>query len=172
MTQNQNLLEEERLEPPFDPNRVCSINIWTTCGVKKKLQERGAKVGKSLSGYTKELVESAANGFASEPGAEMYEAELERQAVENNALRTENNELKDKVAAKDKMILQLNSERRNAPKSKANKPESGADMLCERLCFTVAITETLGVPVADTYKKLLGLLGLSDTYERWKDERK
>ena len=123
MTQNQNLLEEERLEPPFDPNRVCSINIWTTCGVKKKLQERGAKVGKSLSGYTKELVESAANGFASEPGAEMYEAELERQAVENNALRTENNELKDKVAAKDKMILQLNSERRNAPKSKANKPK-------------------------------------------------
>ena len=179
MNQNQNLLEEERLERPFDPNRGCSISIWTTEGVKMKLRERGAKVGKSLSGYTKELVESAANGFASEPGAEMYEAELERQAVENNALRTENNELKEKIAAKDKLILQLNNERRTAPKTEADKPESeadkqesGADMLRERLCFAVAVAETLNAPVADAYIKLLSLCGLSAEYAQWKGVRK
>ena len=176
---NETLLEEERLERPFDPDKRCSISIWTTEGVKKKLRERGAKVGKSLSCYIKELAESAANGFASEPGAQMYEAELERQAVENNALRTENAELKEKIAAKNSLILQLNSERRKAPnigadkpESGADKPESGADMLLERLCFAVAVAETLNAPEAVAYKKLFALCGLSRDYEQWKEQQK
>lgn len=171
MIQNQDLLEEERMARPFDADRTCSISFWTTEGVKKKLRERGAKIGKSLSGYTKELVESAANGFAAEPGTEMYEAELERRAVENNALRTENNELKEKIAAKDKLILQLNAERRNAPKSGADKPEIGADMLQERLCFAVAVAEMLNAPEANAYKKLLGCCGVAKEFESWKEKR-
>ena len=172
MNQNQNLLEEERLERPFNPNRGCSISVWTTCGVKKKLTERAAKVGKSLSNYTRELVEGAANGFASEPGSEMYEAELERQAVENNALRTENNELKEKIVAKDKLIIQLNNERRPTPKAEADKSTPEADMLRERLCFAVAVAETLNAPEAAAYIKLLSMCGLSAEYAQWKEVRK
>ncbi len=159
---NDTLLEEERLERPFDPNRKTSVCAWTTAGVKKRLTEIAEMKKQSLSTYMRELLEFAAAEEHIVAKQTPFDAEHEQVCAENQALRAENELLKTEI---DQLRLQQDTAAQTV------RIETVDAQLEEKLMFVVAIAETLNCPEAATYRKLLRLCGIAEKFDRWKGER-
>ena len=188
-------LEDTTKTPrPVDPDKPCQISVFVTERVKRALMTAGAARRMSLGRYAGQLLAKTAGSplnappeksvTAAQEGADgMTDKEAELRA-EVDRLKAEVQQQKEiayeyvdqhtedlkEISALRKRCQELEAEQTPIAGTTANSDESG---LVGMLFFAAELMNGTGDDDGrDYYDALIGALGLTEKYIKWKDERK